>query len=78
MHYEHTYNAIYVVMVRVRVTLPVTTVIQHYRRIMTNCKYVHNALHMDALRKVLQLFFYCLRNDLSSGVLQYSKKKKPQ
>ncbi len=69
MHYEHTYNALYVVMVRVmvnyhfyinisivRLTLLVTIIIEHYRCIIMHYRYVHNALPIDAVSKVLPKF----------------------
>ncbi len=70
MHYEHTYNAVYVVVVRVmvnyhfyiniskvRLALLVTMIIEHYRCIITHYRYVHNALLTDALSKVLPTIF---------------------
>ncbi len=54
MHYEHTYNTLYVVMDMVGVNpnlaynYDYTALQVHY-----NALYVHNALWMDALRKVL-------------------------
>ncbi len=50
MHYEHTYNALWVVMVRMglglelTLTLLITMIILHYRHIVTHFKYVHNTV----------------------------------
>ncbi len=60
-HCEHTHEAFKVLMVTVRVglwlgltlTLLITMIIQHFRHIITHYNYVHNALQMHALSKML-------------------------
>ncbi len=50
--YEHTFDALCVVMGMVMV---ITMIIQHYRHIRKHYKYVYNALKVDV---VLSIFFF--------------------
>ncbi len=45
-HYEHTYDALYVVLVLAQVypDLAYNVIIQHYRHIISHCKYGDNAV----------------------------------
>ncbi len=58
-------------------TLLIYMIIQNYGRIIMHCKYVHNALQMDALSKVLPIILVeraSMKSTLAKKSSQISKK----